>query len=328
MSWMQRITLIRNNLHAASRTGDFSFFKCLQATAFLEGTDPVAILAAALENEADQVLHGLDDLNVSIAYIHQDSYKNVYDNIRDSIGEEESNRTAKLRVDILQQKQIAEFGIAKMVNSTVALIQAQPEDAQEAVATVWIIGTTIVADAIQFCLAQIDKLETMLDDFILLESSWQMVQTAVEASVSALRGVFSLMASADSQNHRHMSISNGTVSDRSRTTSVGSATSSILKRLSTVLSHAVPPVPPPSNRNSVSFASPSALRNSISAACPTTMPALSEINTQNNQQQLLHHVRKRSAHDSSLFQATLSPIPPTPFGLNPDSNPFDTSFEQ
>ena len=308
LSWMQRVALVRHNLHAACRTTDFTFFKTLQASVFLENTDHVSTLLSLSEG-ADAILHGLDDLNAGLAYVHQDAFKTVYDNIRASITEENGSRRAKIQVDISQQKQVTEFGIAKMFNSAITLIEQQPPNCQEAVANVWIIGTTIITDSIHMCLLQMDKLDSMLDDFILLEYSWQLVQTAVEASVSALRGIFSLMAPSDSG----ISSTSGT-GDVSHRTSV-SSTGSIFKRLSTVLSHGmVPPVPPScSARSSFSLGhtNPNFMRYSISNACPVSMPAT---------------VVKRSSHDSNIFQRKLSTIPPTPFGMS-DINPFEMGFK-
>ena len=177
---------------------DFTFFKTLQAQVFLDGTDHVAILSSLLGNDVDTVLHTLDDLNAGLAYVHQDAFKSVYDSIRSAISEDSSNRHAKTRVDISQQKQVADFGIDKMANAAVSLIQEQDPSCQEAVANVWLFGATIVTDAMQTVLAQMDRLEGIMDDFILLEYSWQMVQTSTEAAVAALRGIFNLMASAES----------------------------------------------------------------------------------------------------------------------------------
>jgi hypothetical protein len=313
---MQRVALVRHNLYAAYRTTDFTFFKALQASAFLESTDYVAMLTMLMNDDADAILHGLDDLNAGLAYVHQDAFKSVYDNIRSSIAEEDGPRRAKIRVDILQQKQVTEFGIAKMVNAAIALIEQQSPHCQEEVANVWIIGATIVADSIQTCILQMDKLESMLEDFILLEYSWQIVQTAVEASVSALRGVFSLMASSEVGS----SPTAGTLGSRSA--SMSSTTSSLFKRLSTVLSHGTGlPAPPPSTRNNsinLGFVNPHTMRNSVSAACPVAMPATQPPDSQ-------HH-SKRTSHDPAMFERRLSTIPPTPFGVS-DVNPFEMSLD-
>lgn len=313
LSWMQRVALVRHNLHAACRTTDFTFFKTLQANTFLENIDHVSILSTLLSEGSDAILHGLDDLNAGLAYVHQDAFKTVYDNIRASITEEDGSRLAKIRVDISQQKQVTEFGIAKMFNSAVTLIEQQPPNCQEAVANVWIIGTTIIADSIHTCILQMDKLDSMLDDFILLEYSWQIVQTAVEAAVSALRGIFSLMAPSESGISPTSGAGAGDISHR---TSMSSTTGSIFKRLSTVLSHGIVPSWPPtySARSSFSLGNtnPYSMRYSISNACPVSMPAPA--------------APKGSSHDSDILQRKLSTIPPTPFIMN-DVKPFEVNFK-
>jgi hypothetical protein len=312
LHWMQRVALVRHNLHVASRTSDFTFFKTLQAHAFLEGTDYVAVLTSILDNDADTVLHTLDDLNAGMAYVHQDAFKAVYDNIRASAAEEFCVRRATTAVDVSQHKQVADFGIDKMANAAIALVESQPPHCQEAVANVWLIGATIIADAIQVCNGEINKLENRVDDFILLEYSWQMVQTAVEASVSALRGVFNLMAGSDSgssmlNGERSMSGVSST-SDRGRSASVSSTTSSFIKRLSTVLSHS-PATPSNSARNSFSYSSPRDLRTSVTNSFPTNIPA------------------PAPPPESHAFpHRKLSTIPPTPFEVN--VNPFDISFKR
>lgn len=77
LHWTQRIALVRHNLHAARRTGDFTFFKTLQAHALIEGTDYVATLNDVLGDDADTVLSTLDNLNAGIAYVHQDAFKSI-----------------------------------------------------------------------------------------------------------------------------------------------------------------------------------------------------------------------------------------------------------
>lgn len=308
LCWMQRVALIRHSLHASLRTNDFTFFKTLQAQAFLDGTDHVAILSSLLGGDVDTVLHTLDDLNAGLAYVHQDAFKAIYESIRNNIADDPASRHAKIRVDLAQQKQVADFGIDKMANAAVSLIQEQDPACQEAVANVWLFGATIITDAMQACVAQMDKLEGMMDDFILLEYSWQLVQTAVEASVSALRGVFNLMASTDSgsnlvphRQERHYSMA----SQLSGGTSISSATGSLFRRLSTALHAAPPPAPPSSARNSVIMdnASPQSIRQSINYSFPTNVPI-----------------------SRAEYQRKLSTIPPTPFEVN--VNPFDTHFQR
>jgi len=311
LHWMQRLALVRHNLHAASRTSDFTFFKTLQAHAFLEGTDYVAVLTSLLDSDADNVLHTLDDLNAGMAYVHQDAFKACYDSLRASVTDETSSRRAKVAVDVSQQKQVADFGVDRMANAAISLIEDQPLHCQEAVANVWIIGATIIAEAVQVCIGQMEKLDNKMDDFILLEYSWQMVQTAVEASVSALRGVFNLMASLESgssmlNGERRMSSLSS--EGRNRSASMSSTTSSLFKRLSTALNlPAHPPAPPPSSaRSSFSYSNPQNLHSSISHSFPMNMSA-------------------SSMPPISSLPRKLSPIPPTPFEVN--VNPFDVSFK-
>jgi hypothetical protein len=76
-------------------------------------------------------------------------------------------------------------------------IQAQPTHCQDAVANAWITGTTIIADAVSVCLNEKALIEDNLDDFIRLEYSWNCVQSSADSAVSALRGIFGLMAAAN-----------------------------------------------------------------------------------------------------------------------------------
>ncbi|KAK3060189.1 hypothetical protein LTS18_009122, partial [Coniosporium uncinatum] len=196
LHWTQRLALIRHNLHAARRTGDYSFFKTLQAHAFLEGTDYVAALTNALWDESDNVLSTLDNLNAGIAYIHQDAFKNVYDALKSIVANantdaadgtgttSELDAYAQLRVDVLQQKQAADFAIDRIADSAVALVQLQQPQHQDSVANAWIMGTTIIVDAVKVCLDELDAIERCTHDFIRLEYSWQTVQTSVEAAIS------------------------------------------------------------------------------------------------------------------------------------------------
>lgn len=315
LCWMQRIALIRYNLHSAVYNHDFTFFKTLQAQAFVDGTDCVSALQATLGDEADSVLHTLDDLNAGIGYVHQDGYKALYDSVRSSMTEDKASRLSKLCVDVYQQKKRADFAIDKMANSAIELVQQQPADTQDLVTAVWIIGATIVADAIKVCIDQIDELELYVEDFVRLECSWHTVQTAVEASVSAIRGIFSLMAAPDAIS--------GTSPSQGRSMSISSTTSntsSVMRRLSNAFFHSPLPnhsahcntnmaslmqIQPIRSRNP-SISSMSSLRASVSSAFPNQMPA-----------------SRRSDG------VKLSPIPPTPFGaLSESINPFDMTFER
>lgn len=294
LHWTQRIALVRHNLHAARRTGDFSFFKSLQAHALIEGTDYVALLNQTLGDNADGVLSTLDNLNAGIAYVHQDAFKAIYDNAKNNMhtGEESlASRRSLLRVDICQQRDMADHAIDKTTNSAINLIQTQPVDCQDAVANAWITGATIMADAVCVCLNEMNGLENHLDDFISLEYSWNSIQTSVDAAISALRGIFSLMTTTSQPaapiKNRNLSVSSAgsqehsnSAATRSRNSSTASAFS-MFKRAFSVSAPSGPP-PPKSARSSLNSSLNSSLplpdpnargfRASISAACPTKMP--------------------------------------------------------
>ncbi|KAF2666242.1 hypothetical protein BT63DRAFT_428020 [Microthyrium microscopicum] len=310
MRWMQRVALIRHNLHSAIRTNDFSYFKVLQAHMFTEGLDYVAELST-LHNDADAILRALDDLNVGLAFVSQDAFKTIYDNIRSSAGDDDGTRRAMLRVDVSQQKQITDFGVDKVVSSTTSLIENQPECVQDLVASVWIYGVTIVADAIQTSLIHMtmNELDDVLNDFIQLEYRWQTIQTAVEASVGALRGVLNFMSSSGSTNNSNTN-DNASISSENgrRNSSIGSA-GSWMRRFSTALSTHAMTGPPPTARNSIAQASPRDFSDSLSAACPTTIP-----------------------NRKSIGRTLLEPIPHTPYIIEDDfgheTNAFEHSFAQ
>ncbi|KAF1931952.1 uncharacterized protein M421DRAFT_417682 [Didymella exigua CBS 183.55] len=323
LHWTQRIALVRHNLHAARRTGDFSFFKSLQAHALIEGTDHVALLNQRLGDSADSVLSTLDNLNAGIAYVHQDAFKAVYDSAKNNMYTGEgllASRRSLLRVDICQQRDMADHAIDKTTNSAINLIQAQPVHCQDAVANTWITGATIMADAVCVCLNEMNGLEDHLDDFISLEYSWNSIQSSVDAAVSALRGIFSLMTTTSQPaapiEDRNLSVSSvssqdhgGAAATRSRNPSTASAFSMIKRAFSV----SAPSGPPPAKTARSSIDSNGNLplpdpnsrgfRASISAACPTKMPKLGD-------------------HPHTI----LTTIPPTPAVIDmgtPDmSNPF------
>ncbi|KAH7378284.1 hypothetical protein BKA66DRAFT_513316 [Pyrenochaeta sp. MPI-SDFR-AT-0127] len=292
LHWTQRIALVRHNLHSARRTNDFSFFKSLQAHALIEGTDHVALLYSSLGDSADSVLSTLDNLNAGIAYVHQDAFKALYDSVKTAVhtGDQSiSDRRSLLRVDAHQQRDMADHAIDKTTNSAINLIQAQPAHCQDAVANAWITGTTIIADAVCICLNEMSKLEVNPDDFIRLEYAWNSIQSAVDAAISALRGIFTLMGppSVNNQNlfapsyGRNLSVSsansdNGGSSTRSRSSSTASAFSFIKRALSNSQSH--PPSASKAGRSgsiALSMPPPEAnsrgFRASMNNACPTKM---------------------------------------------------------
>ncbi|OJD37505.1 uncharacterized protein BKCO1_7000185 [Diplodia corticola] len=307
LHWTQRVALIRHNLHAASRTGDFTFFKTLQAHRLLEGTDHLAALNAVIGDAADQVLASLDNYNSVMAYVHEDAFKNVYESVKTGVREQAGSyddRRAIYYVDAAQQKEKAEKAIDKMINSAITMINAQPVNCQEEAANVWIWGTTFVADAMEVCLAQVDAIEACLDDFIRLENAWSVVQSAVGASIGAIKGIFNLMApceAPEAQQHRS-DATEGTVR-------------SMLRRMSTAMTSGMNSAAP-SRRQSVM---------SVSNTMPPVVPL------QHGSVQTGPPLRgvgwRSSALKHSRGPMELMPtIPPTPAAAMLNTNPFDTSF--
>ncbi|CAI6335382.1 unnamed protein product [Periconia digitata] len=320
LHWTQRVALVRHNLHSARRTMDFTFFKTLQAHALIDGTDHVAILYTVLGNDADSVLSTLDNLNAGIAYVHQDAFKAVYDSAKSTMYKPDttdSSRRSLIRVDVSQQRDLADHAIDKTANSAIQLIQAQPPQCQDAVANAWITGTTIIADSISVCLTQMESMEDNLDDFIRLEYAWSSIQTSVDAAVSALRGIFSLMErpnntpAALSPPSRNLSVSSATGSDgpssfRSRNSSTASAFS-LIKRAFTHNNNMMPPPGPKSGRAGslpLPDVNSRGLRASMSVACPTRISNYPE-----HFPTLLTTIPPTpSVHDSSIADAGMSPF--------------------
>ncbi|KAK3679410.1 hypothetical protein LTR78_000971 [Recurvomyces mirabilis] len=318
LHWMQRVALIRHNLHAASRSGDFTFFKTLQAGSLIEGTNHVATLSNALGDDADILLAAMDNLNAGLAYVHQDAFKNVYENLKNSMrdGNQDVDRS-KLYVDITMQKNMADLAIDKMASSAVALINLQPPNLQDLAVNVWITGTTIVADAMAISLMQMDEIEMRMDDFIRLEDSWNTVRASVTCAITGMKGVFSLMDTGSSSSAKET----GT-----RSASIASASGAIFRRFSSAFAGSSQSSTSPAHSRSASVASadgnnasftrngsvsslpsnpvyrtPNYVRNSVSNGCPTSMPA--------HQDYMAHK---------------LSMIPPTP-AYEEATDPFDNS---
>jgi hypothetical protein len=186
---------------------------------------------------------------------------------------------------------MADLAIDKTTNSAINFIESQPAHCQEAIATAWITGATIIADAVCVCLKEMEDVETHIDDFIRLESSWTSIQNSVDAAISALRGIFNLMAnSARPNTTRDTSVSPGrkasdAYSIRSRQSSIsigsiGSSLGMIKRALST--SHVMSPPPLKSSWTGslpVPEANARGFRMSMSAACPTRMPNYLEQHT-------------------------------------------------
>ena len=309
------MALVRHNLHAASRSGEFGFFKTLQAAGFMEGTNHVASLSAELGDDADIVLAAMDNLNAGLAYIHQDAFKNVYENLKNNMRDDNKEADkSKLYVDITMQKNMADMAIDKMTSSALALMQQQPPHVQDLAANVWITGATIVADCIEIALKEIDALETKLDDFIRLDESWNTVKASVVCAVTGLKGVFRLMDPT----------LDGSPKSSPRNSSIASASGAMFRRLSnafvgppTSRSSSIASVPPGlfntntgtgsvSSMNFPVYRTPNYVRNSVSNGCPTSLPSSGGLSD------FQHH--------------KLSAIPPTPGGTPDDQrDPFDTS---
>lgn len=307
LHWEQRIALIRHNLHAASRSGDFTFFKIIQANSFLRGGDHVGALRITLGDDADTLLAVLDNLNAGIAYIHEDAFKNVYNDVKKSMADccnGMRDRQAMLNVDATQQKQMAALAIDKMISSASLLIQQQPISAREEAANVFIIGTTFIADALQIVLFEIENIQKHTDDFIRLENSWSNVQSSIMQAVSAIKGILNLMESDPPS-----PASSLTKQSRARSvdfTSWGNA----FRRMSTALSSSSSPpssVAPSRKTSLAGLPLPSA--ESFSNNVPTKLPS---------------GVNKRN----SGHMKHMSPIIDMPSGnISPSlSNPFEESF--
>lgn len=317
LHWTQRIALVRHNLHAARQTNDFTFFKTLQAYTLINGMDHLSGLHKILGPDADSVLSALDNLNAGIAYVHQDAFKAVYDGAKSAMYKADNSpisRRSLLRVDIYQQRDMADHAIDKTANSAIQLIQSQPIHLQDAIANAWITGTTIIADAVCVCLNQMDEMEKNMEDFIRLEYSWNCIQNSVDAAISALRGIFSLMERSAMEGNAHtsraLSVSSATTgseggSSRSRTSSTASAFGRIRRAFSHGHMH---PPPTPKSSRAASLPVPDAnmrgLRASVSAACPTKMSNFSE-----HPHTLLTTIPPTpSTHEPSLHDAPLPPF--------------------
>jgi hypothetical protein len=283
----------------------------------MEGTNHVATLSAELGDEADIVLAAMDNLNAGLAYVHQDAFKNVYENLKNNVRDVHNTGIdkSKLYVDITMQKNMADMAIDKMSSSALALINHQPANVQELAANVWIMGTTIVADSMEVALKEMDALEIRLSDFIQLEESWSTVKGSVVCAVTGLKGVFRLMDPNTNPGESQKS--------STRNSSIASASGAVFRRLSSAF------VGPPSNSRSSSVASapgapastrassvssmgpvyrtPNYMRNSVSVGCPTSLPS------------------HGAAGDFERHK--LSMIPPTPAALQDDEqpDPFDNS---
>jgi hypothetical protein len=316
LHWTQRIALVRHNLHASSRSGDFGFFRTLQVTGFVEGTNHVATLSAELGDEGDIVLAAMDNLNAGLAYVHQDAFKNVYENLKNNVRAVSNTgiHKSKLYVDITMQKNMADMAIDKFTSSAIALINQQPEKSQDLAANVWITGTTMIVDSIEVALKEMDAIEHKLDDFIRLEQSWSSVKGSVVCAVTGLNGVFRLMDPNTSPAESQKS--------SPRNSSIASASGAVFRRLSNAFAAngntsrsssitSVPSMPMGTRASSFSstapvYRTPDYMRNSLSVGCPTSL--------------------RQNGSDGELYERhTLATIPPTPADNTEGPDPFDNS---
>jgi hypothetical protein len=312
LHWTQRIALVRHNLHAASRSGDFGFFKAVQASGMMEGTNHSATLTAMLGDEADVILAAMDNLNGGLAYIHQDAFQTVLESLKNSMRDDDQQADrSKLYVDINMEKKKTEMAIDKLCNSATALIQQQSSFVQEEAANVFITGVTFIADCIEVVVKQLDGLDQKMDDFIRLEESWNTVKASVIAATAGLKGVFWMLDATDPQGEQ-----------APRSQSIASTGSNMLRRLSTAFQSSSSSTGPSRAASIASagappppiYRTPTYVRNSVSAGCPTSMPPSSMMNN--------HAAFNQNSFAGAFGSRQLSTIPPTP-AHDEDLDPFD-----
>lgn len=314
LHWPQRIALIRHNLSAAIRTRDFTFFKSFQAHNLVLGIDHMACLTEILGDDADALVSTLDKSNAVIACVYEDAFKSVYHGVKDA---SDSNGCAEGRRSMYyanaeKQMQLAATAVDKMIDVAVTLILQQPTESQEDAATVFSIGTSFIVDAVEICLGQITALEQIMDDPMRMETALRLVESSVASSISAMKGVFSLMnndsaSGSETSHHGHH-----------RSPSVDSYARGMLRRMSNVLS-----------------ASPSGEYHST---VPSRKPSL--VSDTSRRSSVVSIMSPRRSYFSSTAASpsvgtqcpmanggthTLSPIPPTPASASDMLlNPFES----
>ncbi|KAM0703570.1 hypothetical protein Q7P35_009509 [Cladosporium inversicolor] len=344
LHWTQRVALIRSSLHSASRSGDFTFFKSLQAAGMIEGTNHVAVLSAEMGDDVDLILAAMDNLNAGLTYVHQDAFQKVYEGLKSSMKEEGDGETspeskrARLYVDMTMQRNIADLAIDKMTNSAVALINNQSETFQESAANVWITGATIIADCIEITLKEMQSLDTKMTDFIRVEESWNAVKASIVSAVTGLKGVFWLMDTSYPSSSADMK-----PLAAPRSASIASAGAGMFRRLSTAFASGTPSAPSPATSRSSSIASQAALNlqahraNSVASANGGANGSISgSMSGSTDVNKPVYKTPNYVRHSISTgcptsmpanfeaFRRNLSTIPPTP-AQDDDKDPFDTS---
>lgn len=290
----------------------------------MDGSNHVAMMSAALGDDADVVIAAMDNLNAGLAFVHQDAFKNVYDSLKEKRRDSDrQDDTAKLYVDIAMQKNMADMAIDKMSSSALTLINEQDASIQEDAANAWLTGVTIVADAMEVSLKKLDELDSELVDFVRLEASWNVVKASVMSAITGLKGVYRLMDQTDLLYTTKAVRRSSSIADA--TGQMWSASGSVFRRLSNAfVANPAGPADNSSRTSSISsaeiapsihgrspsvnsfakaFRTPNYMRNSITGGCPTTLPS-----------------------GDNLPGHKLSPIPPTPAAHDLERDPFDTTF--
>lgn len=329
LQWKQRLAFVRHNLHTASITRDFSFFKCLQAFSLINASDHLSTLTSILgddDGQADSLILTLDKFNTVIACVHEDAFRNVYDSVRATFSDKpkkEKERQMLYHTEAASQRQMASNSIDKMFNSAVDAIRQHPQASQDSAAHVFITGCTFTAVAMEVALAELENIGQNLNDSSRLDSSWAVVQAAVAQTVSGMKGVFKLMADSD----------NGTVEEpqqkrHERSGSVDGYAKSMLRRMSTALtaplygnsssaSSLTSPTLPSRSSSSTSFISaPSRRDSALSFTTPERSTGVG--NASVNWGPSIK--RSHSGHTGAM-----SPIPSTPSAT--DSNSADDPFD-
>lgn len=360
--WKQRLALTRHNLHTASLTQDFSFFKTLQALNLVSGTNHLSILTSALaaastgsdedkEDLADSLILTLDKFNTIVACVHEDAFKSVFDSARVCAGHGQTTPMEKkvlYYASMAAERRQAEEAIDKMFNSAVDAISGQPESAQDSAAWVFILGTTFIADAIGICLLHMDKIGDSLDDPFRLESNWSTVQSAVATATSGMKGVFKLMDQSEpdlsrvsprdltpdaTEGHAHQ-----------RAQSADGYAKTMFRRMSTAFTTG-PALHASSGSNSASSSTSTlpSRKSSVSSfiSAPSRKSSVVSNSNSNSSSASGHrgvgaasmngfaaHMPSKSAVGHSGLTKTMSPIPSTPSaeGVTAKANPFDATF--
>lgn len=337
LRWNQKLALVRHNLHTASITRDFGFFRCLQATNLVNGVDQFAALSSLLgddDGSADILILSLDKFNAVMACVHEDAYKHVYDLVNARLAEGFATfDTLKslYHTEAPCQRQTAGSSIDKMFNAAVDAICQHPEEVRDAAAEVFIVGCTFTAIAMETALNHLDMMQHDLDDSTSLRASWATVQAAVAQSVSGSKGVFKLMG--DSSNNSPVE---GPRRRHDRSGSVDGYAKSIVRRMSTAFSS--PLSPSPLSSSSLSSGLSSSLSSSTDSRKTSSASYASAPSRRGSTASFVSPARARTLSNAIVNwgprpshcgpTSAMSPIPSTPptgearIGVNP----FDATF--